>query len=170
MTPRLGVKSELQPQQHEIQATSVTYTMAHGNNRSLTHWARPGIKPASSWILVWFIFTAPQWELPVLYFCLVQSSLQLCGWVRVCVHDSLPDILTNDILLAKVGWSLLLPLVCKTPNNTSISVFLASKHFHLMRNIPQATIFHMAPSFLSTSYPTLFLSGWFFNQNSGFLE
>ena len=53
-----------QPPQHRIQATSVTYTTAHGNIRSLTHWARPGIEPASSWILVGFVSTAPQWELP----------------------------------------------------------------------------------------------------------
>ena len=31
---------------------------------TLTHWARPGIEPASSWILVGFISFAPQWELP----------------------------------------------------------------------------------------------------------
>ena len=41
--PRLGSKSELQlrpavqPQQHGIQAKSVTYTTAHSNARSLTH-------------------------------------------------------------------------------------------------------------------------------------
>ena len=28
------------------------------------HWARPGIEPTSSWILVGFISAAPQWELP----------------------------------------------------------------------------------------------------------
>ena len=38
-----------QPQQRGIQATSVTYTAAHGNARSLTHWARPGMEPTSSW-------------------------------------------------------------------------------------------------------------------------
>ena len=27
---------------------------AHGNARSLTHWVRPGIKPATSWFLVGF--------------------------------------------------------------------------------------------------------------------
>ena len=49
-----GSKSELQPKstprpwQHLIQAISVTYTAAWGNNRSLTQWARPGIKPTSS--------------------------------------------------------------------------------------------------------------------------
>ena len=54
--PRLGVKSELQ---------LLAYTTAHSNARSLTHWARPGIKPASSWILVGFITTKPLWELLV---------------------------------------------------------------------------------------------------------
>ena len=34
---------------------SVTYTTGQGNARSLTHWARPGIKLASSWILVGFV-------------------------------------------------------------------------------------------------------------------
>ena len=28
------------------------YPRAHGNVRSLTHWARPGIEPSSSWMLV----------------------------------------------------------------------------------------------------------------------
>ena len=37
------------------QATPVTYATAHSNSRSLTHWERPGIEPASSWILVRFV-------------------------------------------------------------------------------------------------------------------
>jgi len=47
----------------QIQASSVTYTTAHGNTRSLTHWARPGIKPATSWFLVRFISAMPRQEL-----------------------------------------------------------------------------------------------------------
>ena len=43
-----------QPQQHGIRAASATYTIAHRNARSLTHWVRPGIKPSSSWMLVGF--------------------------------------------------------------------------------------------------------------------
>ena len=43
------------PQQHGIRATSVTYTTVHGDARSLTHWVRPWIEPASSWILVGFV-------------------------------------------------------------------------------------------------------------------
>ena len=52
-----------QPHQLEIWATSATYTTAHGNTRSLTHRARPGIETASSWTLVRIIFPEPQWKL-----------------------------------------------------------------------------------------------------------
>ena len=51
------------PQQCQIQALSSTYTTAHGNTRSLTHWARPGIEPTTSWFLVGFIYAVPQPEL-----------------------------------------------------------------------------------------------------------
>ena len=44
-----------QPQQHRIQASSVPYTTAYSNSGSLTHWARPGIKSTSLWILVRFL-------------------------------------------------------------------------------------------------------------------
>ena len=53
-----------QPQQCRIGAESRTYTTAHGNAGSLTHWARPGIEPTSLWILVGFVSTVPQRELP----------------------------------------------------------------------------------------------------------
>jgi len=61
--PRLGVQSELQ---------LPAYTTAHSNAVSLTHWARPGMELRTSWLLVGFIFTAPQQELPVL--CKFQST------------------------------------------------------------------------------------------------
>ena len=56
--------------QHGIQVTSATYTTAHGNEGFLTHWARPGIKPASSWILVGFLTVKSQRELPKFYLLL----------------------------------------------------------------------------------------------------
>ena len=52
-----------QPQQRGIRAASMTYTTAHGNARSLIHWARPGIEPATSWFPVRFVSTAPHQEL-----------------------------------------------------------------------------------------------------------
>ena len=57
-----------EPQQLGIRAASVTYTTAHGNAGSLTHGARPGIEPATSWFLVGFVSTAPQWELPLSHY------------------------------------------------------------------------------------------------------
>ena len=44
-----------QPQQCRIRASSATYTTAHSNSGSLIHWARPGIKLATSWFLVRFL-------------------------------------------------------------------------------------------------------------------
>ena len=38
---------------------SETYPTAHGNARSLTHGARPGIEPGSLWVLVGFVTTEP---------------------------------------------------------------------------------------------------------------
>ena len=66
-----------QPQQCQIPALSLTYTTAHGNVRSLTHWVRPRIKPKSSWILVGFVTTEPQWELhPTCIFKMVPMMFQ----------------------------------------------------------------------------------------------
>ena len=48
-------------------SNSVTYTTAHGNARSLTHWSRPGIEPANSWFLVRFVSIAPRQELLSIY-------------------------------------------------------------------------------------------------------
>ena len=53
--PRLGVGSELQ---------LPAYPTAHGNAGSLTPWARPGVEPATSRILVGFVSAAPRRELP----------------------------------------------------------------------------------------------------------
>ena len=44
-----------QSQKCQIQAASATYVTAYDNARSLTHWARSGIKPETSWRLVRFL-------------------------------------------------------------------------------------------------------------------
>ena len=53
----------LLPQPSQIQAASVTYTTAHSDTRSLTHWVGPEFEPASSWILVRFVSAEPPREL-----------------------------------------------------------------------------------------------------------
>ena len=73
--PRLGVnwscscRPTPQPEPSWIRAASATYTTTHGNTRALDQWARPEIKPVSSWITVRFITAEAQWELPTLIFC-----------------------------------------------------------------------------------------------------
>ena len=57
-------QSTPQLQQLGIRGTSANYTTAPSNAGSLTHSARPKIKPASSWVLVWLFTTEPQWKLP----------------------------------------------------------------------------------------------------------
>ena len=70
------------PQPHGIQAMSATYTTAHSNARSLTHWARLGINPASLWILVRFVncwaTTGTPWI--ELFKTAFTSHLLLSGW------------------------------------------------------------------------------------------
>ena len=53
-----------QPQQHQNWAMSATYTTAHSNPGSLTHWARAEFQSAASWFLVGFVSVEPRGELP----------------------------------------------------------------------------------------------------------
>ena len=69
--------------EHQIQAASVTYTTAHDNGRFLTHWMRPGIKPASSWFILMNHNRSPK------FVCLLLMALhsaygssQARGWIR----------------------------------------------------------------------------------------
>ena len=90
--PRLGLNQSYscwltpQPQQRRIPAMSVTYTIAHGNSGSLTHWERPEIEPAASWFLVRFISAAPQWEL---LWILVLGFQGMLGWWMMRLHGRL---------------------------------------------------------------------------------
>ena len=66
-----------QPQQLEIRAMSVTYTIANSNTESLTHWARPGVEPSTSWLLVRFVSAVPQWKFQVFQ----NSYFHLKAWI-----------------------------------------------------------------------------------------
>ena len=65
-----------QPQKCWIRVTSATYTAVPSNAGSLTHRARPGVKPASSWLLVQLVTAEPQWELPADVFLKRQGHLR----------------------------------------------------------------------------------------------
>ena len=53
-------------QQRQIRGMSATYTTAHSNATSLTHWMRPGVESASSWMLVRFVSAQPRQDFPML--------------------------------------------------------------------------------------------------------
>ena len=59
-------------------AASSTYTTAHSNARSITHWARLGIKPATSWTLVRFLTSKTQWK-PLIFLKKIIVGLQCCA-------------------------------------------------------------------------------------------
>ena len=65
-----------------IWTASSTYTTAHHNAGSLTHWGSPRIEPSSSWILVGFFTAEPQWELP--------PHLSVSGFTPLFWLNSLP--------------------------------------------------------------------------------
>ena len=84
----------------------MTYTTAHGNTRSLTHRARPGIEPVSSWILVRFVSTEPRRELPTRNF---QYRLLWCSHL----HHGVSRALTLCLVSKKEAVSGLLELTFK---------------------------------------------------------
>ena len=59
----------------------MTYTIAPGNARSLTHWARPGIEPSTSWIPVGLIIAEPLPSLPFLYYLPSWSAKPLLAFL-----------------------------------------------------------------------------------------
>ena len=103
--PRLGLNQnrswQPRPQPHRIWAASATYTEAHGNTGSLTHWVRPRIEPASSWILVGFVTAEPPQELLVYFFrCKKCCSFKVYGWYScsclLCFPMEVVDFLYLD--------------------------------------------------------------------------
>ena len=105
---RLGVELELQL----LAYTAATATpdlspdcdlhqsSPHRDTGSLTHWARPGIEPASSWILVRFVSTEPRCELlminlkwhhphHIIFFLWIYYSNKICSGhcVKIYVRE-----------------------------------------------------------------------------------
>ena len=71
-----------QPQPQQCQIRAMSEIIAHGNARSLSHRARPGIQPASLWMVVRFITAEPQGELlncPLIVFTKLQWYLRYPG-------------------------------------------------------------------------------------------
>ena len=70
-----------------IGAAAALLHHSHHNAGCLTHCMRPGIEPTCSWILVRFVSTEPQWELPIL---VLISQSKFC-----CLHSGLLRVYIN---------------------------------------------------------------------------
>ena len=82
-----------EPQQRGIGAASATYTTAHGNAGSSTHWTRLGIEPETSWFLVGFINHWAMTGTPIiLCFRLYQYLIQFFGWIIFHCTDMPPFV------------------------------------------------------------------------------
>ena len=64
----------------------MTYTTAHGNAGSLTHWPRPGIEPASSRMLVRFVSAEPRQELLSFVLYTLQKSVRIAMLNTISLH------------------------------------------------------------------------------------
>uniref|UniRef100_A0A4X1UAF3 Uncharacterized protein n=1 Tax=Sus scrofa TaxID=9823 RepID=A0A4X1UAF3_PIG len=73
---------------------SATYTTAHGNTGSLTHRARPGIEPETSWFLVRFVSAESQQELPT-----PNSLSRMCLLCACIVPGSKPHHVSTSLVL-----------------------------------------------------------------------
>ena len=111
---RLGV--ELEPQLPAC--TTATWDLSHICNLhhrsrhagSLTHWMRPGAEPVSSWILVGFTTTEPQWELPTIAFLTLQHAfgelLSNCPPKRGCQPPAWLSEKPVYISVFSLGWNI----------------------------------------------------------------
>ena len=137
--PRLGAIQSCscqptpEPQQRGIPATSATYTTAHSNSRSLTHWARLGIKPATSWFLVGFVSACATMGTTSLYYC----SSQIVTLTWLIVQKSLNDINIHKrdnnstfiwINIYLNGDFIFLKTVSLFPKMTTLFIYLGHNH------------------------------------------
>ena len=101
--PRVGVESEPQQPAYVIATAtrdpSLICNLHHSSQQCrILNPLRPGMEPASSWILVGFISTTPQWELPrwsfysTYFFCCCFQRIHLfflpLFWSTVWIHFS----------------------------------------------------------------------------------
>ena len=72
---------------------------------TLTHRARPGIEPASSWILVQFVTSEPWWKLHCCHFKSHKMLLQYLIQLLIYIFMSLSIVLISGIF----PWVMILP-------------------------------------------------------------
>ena len=93
----------------------MTHTTAQGNPGSLTYWARPGIEPPPSWILVRFLTPWSTMGTP-----LVVSYLQALFWWSL--HASVPVLGQWEVLSIWQIPTKNVPVLCNDPVLSSVNL------------------------------------------------
>ena len=95
----------------------VTYTTAHSNTGSLTHWVRPGTEPVSSRMLVRFFSTEPRQELQIVYTFWLYKHHCECSHTRFCMDTCLSFLLGIYPAVELLGWMITLRLLFRGTDN-----------------------------------------------------
>ena len=144
---RLGVNGSCscrpipQPQQCWIQAAPVTYTAACGNAGSLTHWARPGIKPIFSQRLCWVLNLLSHNG---------NSNLSTYTWTSKFYTQNLNSKLGLLVLLKGNDLLFYLFIFNKVDGKEGDSQFVITILVEEIRNINKCTTLGKKPKILAT--------------------
>ena len=76
---------------HQIRATAGSLHHSHSKARCPTRWARVRVQLASSWILVRFVSTAPQQELPNIFIFVFYSEFFFFFFFFFWLHVKVPQ-------------------------------------------------------------------------------
>ena len=163
----------LQPQKHWIQAVSATYTAACSNTGSLTPWARPGIEPAYSRILVGFLT----------HWATVGTSLNSHFFQTLPYYTLEKTFSSTDKLLSKAVWSqspviylllylshchLLFPLDTHHWYIDNFQFLIFSDIFHHLAYLNVAFSFNPALSFVSDILHAIYILPYKTDSSSSF--
>ena len=119
-------------QQHQIWAASAMYTTVHSSVGYLTHWAKSGIEPATSWFLVGFVSAAPRWGLPLPCFCLLFVVNMIINETHA--HSKIQAVCkyTSFLLVDTLCLSLVLPISCISFQKFTWKPMCTHTHMHFM--------------------------------------
>ena len=112
---------------------SETYTTAHGNAGSLAQWARPGIEPTTSRLIVGFVSAEPGWELPsdsqFLKVIFQLELLQNIFYIPCSVQYILVDYFIHNSFALQISYPYVASPLFPLPTVTTKLIFISVSLF-----------------------------------------
>ena len=118
----------------KIWAAFATYIRAHSNTRPLTHWERPGIEPASSWVLVGFVNHWAMAGTPRVCFLFLRGNFPYEALDSMCIWE--------ESSRSSLGISLIWDLLSWTEIPTLDQVFWQWNHIQISSSPPPPLPLH----------------------------